>query len=54
MAQPSREVYWSAIQSFGEVLLRVDGADGGQDDESGGDSCILYREGDRYGILVIG
>jgi hypothetical protein len=46
--------YSPIIESFGDVLLRVDDWDGVDSDISGGDSRILYRNGDRYGILVFG
>ena len=40
--------YGPMLDSFGPVLLRVD------DEDYQGDSRVLYKDGDRYGLLIFG
>jgi len=40
--------YYPILESFGEILVQSD------DDDYQGDSRVLYRDADRYGILIFG
>jgi hypothetical protein len=40
--------YDPIIESFGEVLIKVD------DDDYQGDSRVLLKDGDKYGVLIFG
>lgn len=45
---PGRWDYGPLLESFGPVLLRVD------DDDYHGNSGVLYRDGDWYGLVIFG